>query len=171
MVGTAYDDPNSELHSDASYFGPSYMIDKLCNYVNGGTVETVLINCHYPVTDNSFVLQYGAIVKKPQGVNDEEAQAMAEQFADGVAVGFEQDVEIWKHKAPIDNPLLTEDDGPVYQLRRWYEQFYVDVEDITEDMTNRFEYEIDTDRAVANWEAEVAGNLAAAGPTAERNRQ
>ncbi|MBF6371041.1 3-ketosteroid-9-alpha-hydroxylase, partial [Nocardia puris] len=111
---------------------------------------------HYPVTENSFVLQYGAMVKKPQGMSDEDADAMAAQFARGVEVGFEQDVAIWKNKAPIDNPLLSEEDGPVYQLRRWYKQFYVDVENITEDMTKRFEFEIDTERAVASWEAEVA---------------
>ncbi|MED5800634.1 Rieske 2Fe-2S domain-containing protein [Gordonia sp. Z-3] len=160
-VGTNYDDPNSTLRSDASYFGPSYMIDWLWSEAQGMTIETVLINCHYPVTSNSFVLQYGAMVKKPEGMSDEMAAGMAAQFAQGVEMGFEQDIEIWKNKAPIDNPLLSEEDGPVYQLRRWYEQFYVDVEDITDDMTNRFEFEIDTDRAVQSWEAEVAENIAA----------
>jgi hypothetical protein len=33
-------------------------------------------------------------------------------------------------KTRIDNPVLTDDDGPVYDLRRWYEQFFVDVADI-----------------------------------------
>ena len=49
------------------------------------------------------------------------------RLGDFVKMGFEQDVAIWKNKARIDNPLLCEEDGPVYQLRRWYEQFYVDV--------------------------------------------
>ncbi|GGN66838.1 Rieske 2Fe-2S domain-containing protein [Nocardia rhizosphaerihabitans] len=159
-VGTSYDDPNSTLRSDASYFGPSYMIDWLWSEANGMTIETVLINCHYPVSENSFVLQYGAMVKKPQGMSDDDANAMAAQFAQGVEYGFEQDVAIWKNKAPIDNPLLSEEDGPVYQLRRWYKQFYVDVEDVTDDMTKRFEFEIDTERAVTSWEAEVADNIA-----------
>ena len=52
-------------------------------------------------------------------------------LGDFVKMGFEQDVEIWKNKARIDNPLLCEEDGPVYQLRRWYEQFYVDVADVS----------------------------------------
>ncbi|MBD1319621.1 Rieske 2Fe-2S domain-containing protein [Gordonia hankookensis] len=159
-VGTNYDDPNSTLRSDASYFGPSYMIDWLWSEAQGMTIETVLINCHYPVTSNSFVLQYGAMVKKPEGMSDEAAAGMAAQFAQGVEMGFEQDIEIWKNKAPIDNPLLSEEDGPVYQLRRWYEQFYVDVDEVTDDMTNRFEFEIDTERAVQSWEAEVAENIA-----------
>ena len=48
----------------------------------------------------------------------------------------------------------------MYQLRRWYEQFYVDVEDVTEDMTQRFEFEVDTSRANEVWSKEVAENLA-----------
>ncbi|EGD53188.1 putative terminal oxygenase, partial [Gordonia neofelifaecis NRRL B-59395] len=160
-VGTSYDDPNSRLESEAYYYGPSYMIDYLKSFTEHGEVETVLINCHYPVSDDSFVLMYGAMVKTPEGVSAEEAAGMADQFAQGVKYGFEQDVAIWKDKAPIDNPLLSEEDGPVYQLLRWYQQFYTDVEDVTEDMTNRFEFEIDTTRAVESWEAEVKDNIAA----------
>ena len=73
--------------------------------------------------------------------------------------GFLQDVEIWKNKSRIQNPLLCEEDGPVYQLRRWYEQFYVDVADVTPEMTERFEFEVDTTHANENWEKEVAENL------------
>ena len=55
---------------------------------------------------------------------------------------------------------MTEEDGPVYQLRRWYEQFYVDVADVSEDMTQRFEFEVDTSHAIEAWEREVAENIA-----------
>ncbi|MCA1227624.1 Rieske 2Fe-2S domain-containing protein [Saccharopolyspora sp. 6M] len=146
--------------SEASYYGPSYMIDRLWNQHRGSTVETILINCHYPVTANSFVLQWGVLAKKLPGLDDEQADAMAAKIAKGTSVGFLQDVEIWRNKTRIDNPLLCEEDGPVYQLRRWYEQFYTDVADLTEDMTGRFEFEVDTTRANIAWEQEVADNLA-----------
>jgi 3-ketosteroid 9alpha-monooxygenase subunit A len=74
--------------------------------------------------------------------------------------GFLQDVAIWQDKAPVQNPLLCEEDGPVYQLRRWYEQFYVDKADIEPEMVERFEFEVDTSKANENWRAEVAENLA-----------
>jgi 3-ketosteroid 9alpha-monooxygenase subunit A len=137
------------------------MIDNLWHDYHGMTIESVLINCHYPVTPTSFLLQWGVIVKRPPGLSDSRAERFATKFADFVGLGFQQDVEIWKHKTRIDNPLLCADDGPVYQLRRWYEQFYTDVEDIAPEMTARFEFEVDTTRAVAEWEAEVAENLAA----------
>ena len=59
----------------------------------------------------------------------------------------------------IDNPLLVEEDGAVYQMRRWYQQFYVDVADITPEMTDRFELEVDTTRANEKWNVEVEENL------------
>jgi 3-ketosteroid 9alpha-monooxygenase subunit A len=148
------------LRSDSSYFGPSYMIDYLWHDYHGMIVESVLINCHYPVSPTSFVLQWGIIVKRLPGLSTEQADKVARKMAKGIGVGFLQDVEIWKHKSRIDNPLLCAEDGPVYQLRRWYDQFYVDVEDVTEDMVARFEFEVDTSRAIETWEAEVAANLA-----------
>jgi 3-ketosteroid 9alpha-monooxygenase subunit A len=150
----------STLYSEASYFGPSYMIDNLKQDYQGMTVESVLINCHYPVTPNSFMLQWGVIVRRPPGLTDGQAARFGAKFAKFVGIGFEQDVAIWLHKSRIDNPLLCAEDGPVYQLRRWYDQFYTDVADIEPDMVARYEFEIDTSRPVAGWEAEVAENLA-----------
>jgi 3-ketosteroid 9alpha-monooxygenase subunit A len=84
------------------------------------------------------------------------AAAMNHSFGEG----FLEDVEIWKYKTRIDNPLLTEEDGAVYQHRRWYEQFYVDVADVTPEMTARFELEVDTAHAFEVWQGEVDDNLA-----------
>ncbi len=148
--------------SVASYHGPSFMIDELTyHYSDDSNIESVLINCHYPVDSNSFVLQYGVIVQKLPGLSDEESLAMAKKMGDFIKIGFEQDVKIWKNKTRIDNPLLCEEDGPVYQLRRWYEQFYVDVADVTDEMTERFEFEIDTTKPNEAWRREVAANMAA----------
>src|SRR5262249_22527405 len=161
-TGSNYaDGTDSTLRSEASYFGPSYMIDNLWHDYHGMTIESVLINCHYPVRAPPSLLRWGVTAKRPPGLSDADAGKFATKFADFVGLGFQQDVEIWTHKSRSDNPLLCADDGPVYQLRRWYEQFYTDVEDITPEMTARFEFEVDTTRAVAEREAEVAANLAA----------
>ena len=147
------------LDSEASYFGPSFMFNWLHNNYGGYKVESILINCHYPVSPNSFVLQWGVIVQKPKGMDDEMTDKLSKAFTAGVSKGFLQDVEIWKHKTRIDNPLLVEEDGAVYQLRRWYDQFYVDAADVTPEMTDRFEIEVDTTRANETWQAEVEENL------------
>ncbi|MEV0073636.1 Rieske 2Fe-2S domain-containing protein [Amycolatopsis sp. NPDC050768] len=159
-MASNYGGEDNLLRSEASYFGPSYMINHLVNSFQGFEIENVLINCHYPVTPTSFVLQWGIMVKKLPGISDEHADKIAARLAKGIGVGFLQDVEIWKNKTRIDNPLLCEEDGPVYQLRRWYEQFYVNADDVTEDMTRRFEFEVNTSKANEAWTAEVAENLA-----------
>ncbi|MBB4904076.1 Rieske 2Fe-2S domain-containing protein [Actinophytocola algeriensis] len=156
----SYSADDVTLKSEASYFGPSYMINDLWQDYHGTTIETVLINCHYPVSADSFVLQWGVSVKKLPGLPADKADKVAAKLAKSFGVGFLQDVEIWRNKTRIDNPLLCEEDGPVYQLRRWYEQFYVDAADVTEEMTRRFEFEVDTTRANEVWEQEVAENLA-----------
>jgi 3-ketosteroid 9alpha-monooxygenase subunit A len=147
--------------SVAAYYGPSFMTDELTYNYDRMDVRTTLINCHYPIDENSFVLQYGIIVKKQDGLDEEAAMEVANTQALYVRRGFEQDVQIWKNKARIDNPLLCEEDGPVYQLRRWYEQFYVDVADIEPAMVERFEYELDTTKPNEVWEKQVQDNLAA----------
>jgi len=159
-AGSSYSAEDMTLKSEASYYGPSYMINDLWQDYHGTTIETVLINCHYPVSADSFVLQWGVSVKKLPGLPKEKADKVAGKLAKSFGVGFLQDVEIWRNKTRIDNPLLCEEDGPVYQLRRWYEQFYVDVADVTDDMTQRFEFEVDTSKANEAWEQEVAANLA-----------
>ncbi|MBE2997095.1 aromatic ring-hydroxylating dioxygenase subunit alpha [Nocardiopsis sp. HNM0947] len=146
--------------SVASYYGPSFMVDDLTYHYEGMDVESVLINCHYPVDADRFVLQYGVIVRRGEGLEGEAADETAAQMAGYIAKGFEQDIEIWQSKARIDNPLLCEEDGPVYQLRRWYEQFYVDADEVTPEMVDRFEFELDTTRPVEAWRAEVESNLA-----------
>jgi len=158
-----YDLDAALLRSEASYFGPSYMIDYLQNdFGNGFLIDSALINCHYPVTQNSFMLQWGVAVKRAPGVAGEAADQIAAKFSEHFGEGFLQDVEIWRNKVPVQNPLLCEEDGAVYQHRRWYEQFYVDVADIDPTMTDRFEFEVDTTHANQQWQAEVAANLASA---------
>ncbi len=147
--------------SVASYFGPSFMIDDLIYHYQSGDQHTILINCHYPVDANSFVLQYGIIVKKSPTLPEDQAMQTAISLGDYVKMGFEQDVEIWRHKARIDNPLLVEEDGPVYQLRRWYQQFYVDAADVQPDMVDRFEFELDTTRPYETWMKQIEANMAA----------
>src|SRR3546814_19777677 len=97
-------------NSVATYFGPSFMGDDLTYEYEDYNVDSVLINCHYPVSADKFVLQYGIIVKKSDRFQGEAADAMAANFGTFIAKGFEQDVEIWKNKNRIENPLLCEEE-------------------------------------------------------------
>lgn len=147
------------LKSEATYYGPSYMINWLWVDYKGFKTEVILINTHIATSPTSFTLSYGLIVKKPEGLDDATVAFIAEKYTKMFGDGFLQDVHIWKNKVPVQNPLLCEEDGPVYQLRRWYEQFYVDQADIAPEMVERFEFEVDTTKANEFWHEEVAENL------------
>ena len=137
------------------------MINWLKTDYKGFITDVVLINCHIPTSDNSFILQYGLKVLKPQGVDEKTTNYIGERYERTTfSKGFMQDVHIWLNKAPVQNPLLCEEDGPVYGLHHAYEQFYVDKADVTPEMTERFEFEVDTTKANEFWRAEVAENLA-----------
>ena len=160
MAGEGYGDEDLVLKSEATYFGPAFMVNWLKTDYQGFVTDVVLINCHIPTSQNSFKLMYGLKVLKPEGVDEKTSAYIGKRYSQMFGDGFMQDVEIWLNKAPVQNPLLCEEDGPVYQLRRWYEQFYVDVADVTDEMTDRFEFEVDTTKANEFWRAEVAENLA-----------
>jgi 3-ketosteroid 9alpha-monooxygenase subunit A len=155
-----YGDAELFLKSEATYYGPSYMINWLDVDYKGFQTQVILINTHIATSPNSFTLQYGLTVKKPEGIDDKTAAYISKKYTEMFGSGFLQDVHIWKNKVPVQNPLLCEEDGPVYQLRRWYEQFYVDKADIVPEMVERFEFEVDTTKANEYWQAEVAENLA-----------
>ncbi|MGH3503311.1 MAG: Rieske 2Fe-2S domain-containing protein, partial [Nocardioidaceae bacterium] len=82
--------------SVASYYGPSFMIDELTYHFEGMDIESILINCHYPVSANKFVLQYGIIVKRTDQLPGDAADKLAKKNIDFIKTGFEQDVAIWK---------------------------------------------------------------------------
>lgn len=102
----------------------------------------------------------GVAVQRVPGLTEDQTARMAEAFSTKFSEGFLEDVAVWRHKTRIDNPLLTEEDGPVYQQRRWYEQFYVDRAEVTSDMTDRYECEVDVTHARNEWDEEIRRNLA-----------
>src|SRR6195952_2965596 len=106
------------LKSEATYYGPSYMINWLWVNYKGFETEVILINTHIATGPDSFTLQYGITVKKPEGMDDATVAFIAEKYTKMFGEGFLQDVHIWKNKIAVQNPLLCEEDGPVYQRRR-----------------------------------------------------
>jgi 3-ketosteroid 9alpha-monooxygenase subunit A len=90
-----------------------------------------------PLHLKSFELRFGMIVRKMEGVSAEMSQQIAGAYIKGIQQGFYQDVDIWDNKVRIDNPLLCEGDGPIYKLRKWYRQFYLDAAEVPEETLKR----------------------------------
>ncbi|HXW84295.1 MAG TPA: Rieske 2Fe-2S domain-containing protein [Candidatus Binataceae bacterium] len=109
----------------ATYFGPAYQITEMKGEMGGMAIDSILLNCHVPLTLRSFDLRFGMLVRRIPGLSEEQNGAITEAYIKYIQQGFYQDVAIWDNKVRIDNPLLCEGDGPIYHLRKWYQQFYV----------------------------------------------
>ena len=125
---------DSVLTTVATYYGPAYQITEMTGAMNGQPIHSILLNCHAPIDLDSFTLRYGVLVKKIPGLSEEQNREMAKAYVAQAQAAFYEDVAIWHSKTRVDNPLLCDGDGPVYQLRRWYEQFYTDVEALSADV-------------------------------------
>lgn len=127
------------LIAKSAYYGPATHFTRMSAEFEGGTVETILLNSHVPTSENSFELRFGVLVKKNPELTSEQNNELAKQYVQANRTSFYQDVDIWKHKARIDNPVLAEGDGPIYQLREWYSQFFMDEADIPAKLKERQE--------------------------------
>lgn len=126
-VGTSATLTENALRTYNSYFGPAVHFTHMVADHQGQPLESILLLIHVPRDLNSFHQRFGVIVKKLPGWTDEQNAQLAESYSQAVFEAFAGDQKIWDSKVRIDNPMLCENDGPVYQLREWYSQFYTDV--------------------------------------------
>lgn len=127
------------LVAKSAYYGPATHFTRMSAEFDGKKVETILLNSHVPTSPNSFELRFGVLVKKDPSMTDEQNSELAKTYVQANRESFYQDVDIWKHKIRIDNPVLAEGDGPIYQLREWYSQFFMDESEIPAHLKERQE--------------------------------
>ena len=149
------------MRGEACYIGPAYLHSRIMRNYNGNKQDVYLLLAQVPVTPEFFRLHMITTVRKDPVLSEEENRTRAETIERVTRIGTLEDVHIWKTKTRIDNPLLCDTDGPVYQLRRWYEQFFVNIAEVQTSMTDRFEYLTDTSHAQPIWEQQAKDNLAA----------
>ncbi|MGE8365917.1 MULTISPECIES: Rieske 2Fe-2S domain-containing protein [Cupriavidus] len=131
-----------QLTALSTYFGPAYHITEMSGRMGDQPIHSILLNCHVPVDTGSFELRYGVLVKRVPGLSDEQNRAVAQAYVEQARSAFYEDVAIWDSKIRIDNPLLCEGDGPLYQMRDWYGQFYTDVESVRPGSVERRKFEL-----------------------------
>jgi 3-ketosteroid 9alpha-monooxygenase subunit A len=78
-----------------------------------------------PIEDGSARLWQCAMIKRPPGVSDEQAQEIYVNFNANMAQGLgEDDGEIWANKRAAIQIMQLPTDGPFRQARVWYSQFF-----------------------------------------------
>lgn len=107
----------TQLKTVATYFGPALQhVDMV------GTHESKQVNFHTPVDGSHVDLCYGLKLRRDPALPD--TDAIAREYASFAHNAFFEDVAIWEKKIYRATPLLCEGDGPLFELRAWYRQFF-----------------------------------------------
>lgn len=101
----------------ATYYGPGYMVTHM-----KGVLESVIINAHTPIGPNLLHLRFAVALR--QTGKREISREFTDRYIDNLRRGYLQDVAIWEHKVFRERPLLSECDGEIGNLRRWYRAFF-----------------------------------------------
>lgn len=131
---------DSLITSVATYEGPAYMTTTMTGKMDGHPMTTHLLVSHIPTNMESFIINFGVMIKKDPDATAAQNKAMAEEYMEKNIESFHQDVAVWNNKCIIDNPLMCDGDGPVHLVRKWYSQFLTDVADIRNDQVRAREH-------------------------------
>ena len=106
-----------KLTTEATYYGPAVQ-----HVTMEGTYASKQVNIHTPVDTEHVDVCYGIKIKRDPALPD--TDAIAQEYAHSAHEAFDQDVVIWQRKIYRPSPLLCDGDGPLFQLRDWYRQFF-----------------------------------------------
>lgn len=83
--------------------------------------KTIMVGTITPIDDQSLHLRFH--FSQPSTASDDQ-----KVIADGVRAMMveqvEEDIPIWEHKKYEPNPILCDGDGPINKYRKWFRQFY-----------------------------------------------
>ncbi len=105
--------------STATYHGPAVQFTRL-----EWAYDMVLINAHIPVDEDRLLLRFGVVLKAGEGVTL--PPAVLEAHIAAARDGYFEDVAIWENKRWRDQPIFADGDGPIGEVRKWYDSFFVD---------------------------------------------
>lgn len=88
-----------------------------------GLFDTLMLGLVVPINANKMQLRFAFTQRK--GMNPTQ-QIMAKGLLDEISRQVEQDIPIWNHKVYRADPALCDGDGPIFQFRKWFSQFYAE---------------------------------------------
>lgn len=89
-----------------------------------GSIEAMLIGCVTPIDKEYVHLRLGFTFRK--GYADDDTSGEAEAFVAEASHRIEEDKLAWEGELRPEQPLRSDNDGPIGQFRDWAGQFYPD---------------------------------------------
>src|SRR6478735_9314965 len=113
---------------DADSYGPVFSVIHFA-----GIVDTVLMGCNTPISDQRCEMRFSFCVKKLG--DDGFDSTVGDAFVAEIDRQVREDKPIWENKAYLHRPALADTDGPFGKFRRWASQFYAEGIDLEEGVT------------------------------------
>jgi 3-ketosteroid 9alpha-monooxygenase subunit A len=126
--------------SRATYYGPAIMTTHMSSSKQGITLNSRLLVSHVPVDHNHFMLRFGLMIQRLPGLSRDINDVIVHQYIKSTTTAFLEDVAIWHNKIRVDNPILCDGDGPIFKLRQWHNQFYMNIADVPQELAEPREY-------------------------------
>jgi len=119
--GLTFDTPEGDVKGrvDIESHGGSIGITRF-----SGIGETLLVVTGTPIDEELHETVLRFRFKVFDG-DVETAHALGDAFIEEVMRQHSQDVPIWENKTFHENPVLCDGDGPIHQVRKYYQQFYL----------------------------------------------
>ena len=114
MAGSASD----RMTTLAGYVGPGIAFGR---FMEMGAREII---CVTPIDDGTCRLWQTAMLRRPDGMDEDAARALRDAVSRQFGEGLMRDGEIWATKRPAIHPMQLPSDGPFRQSRTWYSQFF-----------------------------------------------
>jgi len=130
-----------QMIANSTYYGPAYMISAIDNEAAGFSHSSIQLVSHVPIDRDNFLLRHGVMVQNIPTLSEEENKAVIAEYTEMTQLSFKQDVDIWHNKIRVDNPLMCDGDGPLHKLREWYNQFYIDRDQVPKKFKQHVEIE------------------------------
>ena len=119
---TAVDVAGYEIQTTSTTCGPGIVAVE----VSQDPIEMLTFITQTPIDEELTEVRLNFSMK---ALPDESATQTISELNDRITnEQFTQDVPIWENKVYRARPMLTKNDGPVAQYRRWFRQFYSDTE-------------------------------------------
>ena len=86
-----------------------------------GLFDILMLGVVTPINANQLHMRFAFTRRK--GMNAAQ-ELMADALVEEISRQVEQDIPIWNHKIYKPSPILCDGDGPIFQFRKWFSQFY-----------------------------------------------
>ena len=91
-----------------------------------GQVNATLLGTPTPIDDQSMELTFA--FTQPKNLNAGQ-KMLADMAVAEICRQVEGDIPIWENKVYLESPTLCDGDGPIHQYRKWFRQFYAELND------------------------------------------